>query len=103
MDHSARRRHGREPQACTSCHRSSLGLLDEAERGLIEQGIAIDPAGLRPLWVKTIAGVIADSTLSLPTNDWMQQGGRSGRHSEHLGHLLSELQYMQRTFPGLTW
>ncbi|MDU0960689.1 MAG: Phenylacetic acid catabolic protein, partial [Bradyrhizobium sp.] len=42
-------------------------------------------------------------TLTLPENDWMQQGGRDGRHSEHLGHLLSELQYMQRSFPGATW
>jgi len=77
--------------------------VDEPERSLIDKGIVIDPAGLRPLWLKTISGVIAEATLTLPTNDWMQQGGRSGRHSEHLGHLLSELQYMQRSFPGLTW
>jgi ring-1,2-phenylacetyl-CoA epoxidase subunit PaaC len=77
--------------------------VDEAERGLIDQGVAVDTASLRPLWLKTIFGVIAEATVTLPSNDWMQQGGRSGRHSEHLGHLLSELQYMQRTFPGLTW
>ena len=47
--------------------------------------------------------VIGEATLALPRSDWMQQGGRSGRHSEHLGHLLSELQSMQRTFPGATW
>src|SRR5436190_425302 len=45
----------------------------------------------------------SEATLALPKNDWMQQGGRSGRHSEHLGHLLSELQSMPRTFPGATW
>jgi len=77
--------------------------VDEAERGLIDKGIAIDTVALRPLWLKTVSGVVAEATLALPTNEWMQQGGRSGRHSEHLGHLLSELQYMQRTFPGLTW
>ena len=77
--------------------------VDEAERCLIDKGIAIDTAALRPLWLKTVSGVVAEATLALPTNEWMQQGGRSGRHSEHLGHLLSELQYMQRTFPGLTW
>jgi ring-1,2-phenylacetyl-CoA epoxidase subunit PaaC len=77
--------------------------VDEAERGLIDQGVAVDTASLRPLWLKTISGVIAEAIVTLPSNDWMQQGGRSGRHSEHLGHLLSELQYMQRTFPGLTW
>jgi ring-1,2-phenylacetyl-CoA epoxidase subunit PaaC len=77
--------------------------VDDSERGLIETGIAVDPATLRPQWQKTISGVVTESTLALPKSDWMQQGGRSGRHSEHLGHLLSELQSMQRTFPGATW
>jgi ring-1,2-phenylacetyl-CoA epoxidase subunit PaaC len=77
--------------------------VDEAEQCLIDKGAAIDTTALRPLWLKTVSGVVAEAALTLPTNDWMQQGGRSGRHSEHLGHLLSELQYMQRTFPGLTW
>jgi ring-1,2-phenylacetyl-CoA epoxidase subunit PaaC len=77
--------------------------VDEAERALIEAGAAIDPAGLRPQWLKTIASVVNEATLTLPKNDWMQQGGRVGRHSEHLGHLLSELQSLQRSFPGATW
>jgi ring-1,2-phenylacetyl-CoA epoxidase subunit PaaC len=76
---------------------------DEGERGLIAAGIAIDPATLRGQWLATVADVLAEATLVQPGNDWMQQGGRSGRHSEHLGHLLSELQSMQRTFPGATW
>jgi ring-1,2-phenylacetyl-CoA epoxidase subunit PaaC len=77
--------------------------VDASERGLIERGIAIDPASLHASWLKTITAVINEATLSLPKSDWMQQGGRDGRHSEHLGHLLSELQSMQRTFPGATW
>jgi ring-1,2-phenylacetyl-CoA epoxidase subunit PaaC len=77
--------------------------IDESERGLIDKGVAIDPATLRQLWLKTISGVVSEATIDLPKSDWMQQGGRSGRHSEHLGHLLSELQSMQRTFPGATW
>jgi ring-1,2-phenylacetyl-CoA epoxidase subunit PaaC len=58
---------------------------------------------LRGRWLTTLSDVVGEATLRLPQNDWMQQGGRVGRHSEHLGHLLSELQSMQRTFPGLTW
>lgn len=77
--------------------------VDDSERGLIDAGIAIDPATLRDRWMKTVASVVNEATLTLPQNNWMQQGGRSGRHSEHLGHLLSELQSMQRTFPGQTW
>jgi ring-1,2-phenylacetyl-CoA epoxidase subunit PaaC len=77
--------------------------VDDGERGLIEAGVAIDPAGLRQQWLKTVSGIAAEATLTVPKNDWMQQGGRVGRHSEHLGHLLSELQSLQRSFPGATW
>jgi ring-1,2-phenylacetyl-CoA epoxidase subunit PaaC len=77
--------------------------VDDSERGLIEAGLAVDPATLRPQWLATVSNVLAEATLVSPKSDWMQQGGRSGRHSEHLGHLLSELQSMQRTFPGATW
>jgi ring-1,2-phenylacetyl-CoA epoxidase subunit PaaC len=76
---------------------------DGSERALVDAGIAIDAAALRPSWLKSVAEVVSEATLVLPKSDWMQQGGRSGRHSEHLGHLLSELQSMQRTFPGATW
>ncbi len=74
--------------------------VDDSERGLIEAGIAVDPASLRARWLKTVTDVIGEATLVVPQNDWMQQGGRIGHHSEHLGHLLSELQSMQRSFPG---
>jgi ring-1,2-phenylacetyl-CoA epoxidase subunit PaaC len=77
--------------------------VDDSERGLIEAGIATDPATLRPNWLETVSSVLAEATLARPKSDWMQQGGREGRHSEHLGHLLSDLQSMQRTFPGATW
>jgi ring-1,2-phenylacetyl-CoA epoxidase subunit PaaC len=77
--------------------------VDDCECSLIDAGIAVDPAGLRPRWLKTVSDVLDEATLTLPKNDWMQQGGRIGRHTEHLGHLLSELQSMQRTFPGVTW
>src|SRR5437868_7003908 len=77
--------------------------VDDSERGLIDAGIAVDPARLHSQWLKTVTAVIDEATLALPKSDWMQQGGRDGRHSEHLGHLLSELQSLPRTFPGATW
>ncbi|MEA2863121.1 MAG: ring,2-phenylacetyl-CoA epoxidase subunit PaaC [Bradyrhizobium sp.] len=77
--------------------------VDAGERALIDAGIAVDPATLHPQWLDTVSSVTGEATLTLPKSDWMQQGGRSGRHSEHFGHLLSELQSMQRTFPGATW
>ena len=78
-------------------------MADEGERILIEQGIAVDPVTLHPRWLKTVSDVVGEATLALPGSHWMQKGGREGRHSEHLGHLLSELQSMQRSFPGATW
>jgi ring-1,2-phenylacetyl-CoA epoxidase subunit PaaC len=77
--------------------------VDAAERSLIEAGIAIDPLSLRETWQSTIGSVLREATLTQPSNNWVQRGGRSGRHSEHLGHLLADLQYMQRTYPGQTW
>ncbi|MBV9752109.1 MAG: phenylacetate-CoA oxygenase subunit PaaI, partial [Hyphomicrobiales bacterium] len=47
--------------------------------------------------------VLAEATLARPPAGWMQTGGRQGRHSEHLGHVLAELQYLQRAYPGATW
>ena len=77
--------------------------IDDAERLLIDGGVAVGPAMLKPQWLRTITGVVVEATLALPKSEWMQEGGRHGRHSEHLGHLLSELQSMQRTFPGAAW
>lgn len=76
---------------------------DAVDDALIEAGIAVDPASLRDTWRATVAAVLDRATLAMPADGYMQKGGRSGRHSEHLGHLLAELQYMQRTIPGATW
>lgn len=77
--------------------------VDEAERALIEAGIAVDPVPLRTVWLETVDRVFREALLTRPRDGWMQSGGRRGEHSEHLGHLLSELQFMQRTYPGATW
>jgi ring-1,2-phenylacetyl-CoA epoxidase subunit PaaC len=77
--------------------------IDDAERRLVDAGIAVDPASLRTRWLETLSDVLGEATLAVPRNDWMQKGGRIGHHTEHLGHLLSELQSLQRTFPGAVW
>ncbi len=76
---------------------------DAAEQALVAQGAVIDPAPLRDAWEATLASVLSRATLRRPQNRWMQSGGRSGRHSEHLGHLLSVMQHTQRTYPGAAW
>lgn len=76
---------------------------DTVEKLLIDAGIAVDPDSLREKWNARVDSVLAQATLNRPENDWMQTGGRTGRHSEHMGHMLAEMQYMQRAYPGATW
>lgn len=76
---------------------------DAVERSLVTAGVAIDPAPLRDSWDKTVNAVLSRATLTSPETQWMQSGGRSGRHSEHLGLLLSVMQSLQRTYPGASW
>lgn len=80
-----------------------LFTLATGDRALIEAGVAVDPEALRARWRTTVTAVVERATLTLPADGWMQRGGREGRHGEHLGHLLSDLQYLQRAFPGATW
>ena len=54
-------------------------------------------------WRREVAAVLDQATLSMPSDQWMASGGKQGRHSEHLGFLLAELQYLQRTYTGASW
>jgi ring-1,2-phenylacetyl-CoA epoxidase subunit PaaC len=76
---------------------------DEVERALIAAKVAADPQMLRQSFDATLDRILAEATLPRPRDGWMQSGGRQGRHSEHLGHVLAELQYLQRAYPGATW
>lgn len=80
-----------------------LFYTDAIDNALIAQGIAVDLTAIKPQFDQRVQQILEMATLSLPTNNWKQQGGRQGRHSEHFGHLLSELQYMQRTYPNSEW
>jgi ring-1,2-phenylacetyl-CoA epoxidase subunit PaaC len=57
----------------------------------------------REPWLNAVAPVLSRATLHQPKDGWMQSGGRAGRHTEHLGHLLAEMQVLPRTYPGATW
>jgi ring-1,2-phenylacetyl-CoA epoxidase subunit PaaC len=71
---------------------------------LIDQGLAPDPAALRPQWDALVARVFGEATLPVPrAGAWMQSGGRRGVHSEHLGHMLATMQHLPRAHPGAVW
>ena len=63
----------------------------------------IDLDSLKKEWMKKIETVLAEATIQLPQSSWMQKGGKQGQHTEHLGYLLTEMQYLQRTYPDAKW
>jgi len=75
--------------------------VDEAE--LVATGVAVDRAALRPEWEAVIASVLAEANLPAPVVKRGVSGGRTGRHSEHLGHLLSQMQFLPRAYPDAVW
>lgn len=79
-------------------------LADDVDAAMIDAGIAPDPAGLRPAYDTALDAVLAEATLSRPEDDFAHKGGKTGkRHTEHLGHLLAQMQWLQRAYPDATW
>lgn len=77
--------------------------MSEGERTLVAEGIAVDRETIRAAWDATVNRVLAQATLQGPAPRGMQSGGRAGRHTEHLGHMLAEMQVLHRAHPGVTW
>jgi ring-1,2-phenylacetyl-CoA epoxidase subunit PaaC len=82
-------------------------VTDAVDVALIDACIAADARTLREPWLAAIQPALDEATLALPAGEWMQgsggRGGKQGVHTEHLGHLLTEMQYLQRTYPGAQW
>jgi ring-1,2-phenylacetyl-CoA epoxidase subunit PaaC len=76
---------------------------DAVDEAVAQNGMAGNPAGLRSRWHSVVSDVIARATLDLPKDTPMATGGRRGRHTEFLGHLLSEMQIVARSHPGAKW
>ena len=79
-----------------------LFAMDAVDQAMLAEGIGPDLAALRPLWDARIDAVLAEATLTRPQGS-IRSAGKQGVHSEHLGHLLSEMQFMQRAYPGMQW
>ena len=95
----------RMADAVTELHRyiGEMFMASPARADAIAAGRLPDPETLRAEWDETIASVFAAARLSVPEIRVVQKGGREGRHGEDMGHLLAELQFMQRAYPGQTW
>jgi ring-1,2-phenylacetyl-CoA epoxidase subunit PaaC len=80
-----------------------LFFTDDSDTLLEELGIIPDFSKIKEVWSANITAVFEQATLQIPSNNWQFEGGRKGRHSEHMGYLLAELQYMQRAYPDMEW
>lgn len=77
--------------------------MDDVDNAMLAKGIGVDVAALRPAWDDYIDGVLAEATLSRPDVTWAVRGSREGKHSEHLGYILAEMQFLQRAYPDAKW
>lgn len=76
---------------------------DDLDRRLAAAGIGADLGQLAPEWERRIEEILEEATLTRPEGAWMLQGGKLGRHSEHMGYILAEMQFLQRAYPGAAW
>jgi ring-1,2-phenylacetyl-CoA epoxidase subunit PaaC len=77
---------------------------DAVEQALAADGTIAPAAALRQPWLDHVARIFAEATLDMPSPDaWMQQGGLHGRHTEQLGYILAEMQFLQRAYPASQW
>lgn len=97
--------HSRTQTAVDALWRFTADLFaaDEVEDELIAAGVAVDPAAVRPIWDQTVSGVMANANITIPDDPYQRLGGRTGFHTEHLGHILPEMQALYRAHPGASW
>jgi ring-1,2-phenylacetyl-CoA epoxidase subunit PaaC len=78
--------------------------MDECDTRMLESGVGADVRKLRKPWRAELDSLLEQARLPLPAEDaWMHSGGRQGRHSEHLGHLLATMQFLPRAYPDAGW
>jgi ring-1,2-phenylacetyl-CoA epoxidase subunit PaaC len=77
--------------------------MDAIDQEMLNCGVGVDLSAVRERWMEHVSKVLDQATLTLPASTWMQRGGKQGVHTERLGYLLSEMQTMQRNYPGLQW
>lgn len=75
----------------------------ELENEMANSTIGVDVSLLRETYYNRVHSVLNEATIAIPDVKYFQKGGKQGNHSEHMGYILTEMQYMQRTFPNMTW
>jgi ring-1,2-phenylacetyl-CoA epoxidase subunit PaaC len=80
-----------------------LFIPAEYETKVAEKGVGVNAALLQAAWGQKVKDVFAEATLPYPVKTFYQEGGKQGKHTEHLGYILAEMQYMQRVYPDSKW
>lgn len=75
----------------------------ETDKVMVSEGIGVDVTKLKDAYYNKVSSVLQEATLEVPESKYFQKGGKKGIHTEHLGYILAELQYMQRTYPNMEW
>ncbi len=70
---------------------------------MVEIGIGVDVTKFKEEYYRQVSEILTEATLLVPEEKYFQKGGKEGIHTEHMGFILAELQYMQRTYPNLKW
>lgn len=76
---------------------------DAVDSDVVLAGAGVDPSTLKIAWFEVVDSVLEEATLTRPADPFQTSGGRTGMHTEYLGKLLAEMQWMQRSYPGLSW
>lgn len=84
-------------------YKDEMFEMPDGELQLLEAGIAVNRAGLKADWTSSVSDILKQATLEIPSGQGAIGGGREGIHSEHLGFLLAEMQFLQRSYPGQQW
>ena len=80
------------------------GQALDISRGQITDGIAADISIVKENWTKQVSILLSEATLIIPkTNNFLRRGSRTGNHTEHLGYILAEMQFLPRAYPGAKW
>jgi ring-1,2-phenylacetyl-CoA epoxidase subunit PaaC len=79
-------------------------IYDDVDQAMVAQGVAPAAASMRADFLAHVAEVLDEATLAMPPLDaYVQRGGKQGRHTERLGYILAEMQFLQRAYPGVEW
>ena len=82
---------------------NELFLMTEEDQIALDHKIGVNTIELKEKYYQKVKEILEEATLKVPETKWFQKGGKQGIHSEHMGYLLSDLQYMQRTYPNMKW